>query len=377
MIKLLEKYGFFPRMVVWELTLRCNLRCRHCGSRAGEAREDELTLPEALSLCHDLAALKCKHVTLGGGEPTLRRDWPLIARTLTDLGITVGMISNGVAWTDDLARAAKAAGLESAAFSVDGLEETHDYVRHSKGHFHRVLEAIACAKRAKLPVSAVTTISRRVIPELPALRALLAEHGVTRWQVQLATPTGNLVDNPDLHLEPEDVLVVVPLIAAMCRDGKLPKLYPGHDIGYYGEPEERLRDPNHPIPYWVGCSAGCSILGIESNGNIKGCLSLPSAMNGVDRFVEGNVRDTPLRTIWERKGAFAYNREFTVELLGGACRECEYAEICRGGCTWMTQAHAGPVRDNEFCYLRQLREREAREAGAAPVGPRVRLPLAD
>jgi radical SAM protein with 4Fe4S-binding SPASM domain len=368
MLKLLEKLGYAPRVVVWELTLRCNLRCRHCGSRAGEARDDELGTDEALAVCRELAAMKCKHVTLSGGEPTLRPDWPLLARTLADLGVTVGMISNGVGWTDELARTAKAAGLESVAFSVDGLEATHDHVRHAKGHFRRALGAIACVRRAGLPVSAVTTISKPVIAELAALRGVLAEHGVRRWQVQLATPTGNLVEHPELVLDPEDVLVVVPLVVSMCRDGQLPKLYPGHDIGYYGEPEERLRDPNHPIPYWMGCTAGLSVLGLESNGNVKGCLSLPSAMNGVDRFVEGNVRDGGLRAIWERDGAFAYNRRFTVEDLGGACRACEYAEICRGGCTWMTFASAG-VRDNAYCYLRQLR---ARDAGGAA---HVRLPV--
>ncbi len=41
----------FPFIVGWELTLRCNLRCKHCGSSAGAERLDELTLDEALALC--------------------------------------------------------------------------------------------------------------------------------------------------------------------------------------------------------------------------------------------------------------------------------------------------------------------------------------
>src|SRR5688572_13137918 len=57
-----------PIYVVWELTLRCDLACRHCGSRAGPARPDELGLPEALDLVRQLAALGVKEVTLIGGE---------------------------------------------------------------------------------------------------------------------------------------------------------------------------------------------------------------------------------------------------------------------------------------------------------------------
>jgi radical SAM protein with 4Fe4S-binding SPASM domain len=369
MIKLLEKYGFFPYVAVWELTLQCNLNCRHCGSRAGKPRADELTLAEARQLCRDLAALKCRQVTLSGGEPTLRRDWPLIAETPVELGVKVGMISNGLVWSDALSRTAKTVGLETVAFSVDGLEATHDHIRRSAGHFRKVMGAVESCTRAGLPVGAVTTINKRNLPELEALREELRLHGVKRWQVQLGTPTGNLADHPEMVLDPASMLTLVPLIAAMRRDGRRPKVYPGHDIGYYGEPEEDLRDPASPIPYWTGCSAGCHVVGIESNGNIKGCLSLPSAQNGVDAFVEGNIRDKPLAEIWRAEGAFAYNRAFQPEQLGGFCRSCDYAEICRGGCTWMSYAHKGWVRDNAFCYWRQTQEQAGEPRRHLPVMP--------
>jgi radical SAM protein with 4Fe4S-binding SPASM domain len=373
MIKLLRKYGFYPRVAVWELTLRCNLNCRHCGSKAGKARDDELSLPEALRLAEQLAELKCRYMTLSGGEPLLRRDWPLIAEKLIDLGVTTGLISNGVKWTSEIAVTAKTVGLESVAFSVDGFQEAHEYQRRVKGQWAKVLKAIDIGVARGLRVSVVTTINNRNLHELEPLRELLREHGVRRWQVQFATPTGNMAQNLSLVMDPKDVLYAVPLIARMCRDNQLPKVYPGHDVGYFGEPEESLRDPKATIPFWTGCSAGCSVIGIESNGNIKGCLSLPSIMNEEDAFIEGNIRNASLREIWYRKGAFKYNREFTLDQLGGFCRTCDYAEICRGGCTWSCYAEKGFVRDNPYCYWRQLKEKEAAEqAGAAePVRLRV------
>lgn len=353
MIKLLRRYGFKPRVAVWELTLRCNMCCRHCGSRAGKARHDELSPVEALELCEALASMGCQYLTLSGGEPTLREDWPKIARRLVERNVTVGMISNGLAWSDELTKTAVSAGLESVAFSLDGFETSHEHLRRVPGHFRKVLESVESCRRGGLRVSIVTTVTRDNLPELESFRSFLGQLGVRRWQVQIATATGNMAEHRELVIDPEDMLTLVPLVAKMRRDGRLPKVFPGHDIGYYGEPEEDLREPGAAIPFWTGCSAGCSVIGIESNGNIKGCLSLPSSMEGVDLFVEGNVRDTSLQEIWDRPGAFAYNREFTLDNLAGFCRSCDYGDICRGGCTWTNFAQTGMKRDNPYCYWRQ------------------------
>jgi radical SAM protein with 4Fe4S-binding SPASM domain len=359
MIKLHEKLGYYPRIAVWELTLKCNLNCRHCGSRAGKARDDELTLPEARRLCGELAELGCEHITLSGGEPLLRKDWALIAETLVDLGVQTAMITNGSAWTREVAAAVRAIGLESIGFSLDGFQEAHDYQRRVPGHWERVVRAIDNAVETGLTVTVVTTVNNRDLGELEALREFLCQHGVVRWQLQFATPTGNMAENRSLVMEPKELLVAVPRIAGMCRDDRMPKVYPGHNVGYFGEPEEWLRDQKAVVPFWTGCLAGLTVIGIESNGNVKGCLSLPSELNGVDAFVEGNVRQTPLREIWCRPGAFAYCRQFTVDSLGGFCRTCDYNDICRGGCTWACFAERGFVRDNAYCYWRQLHEESA------------------
>ena len=72
---MVDKNNWKPRSVVWELTLACNLRCGHCGSRAGRKLPDELGTAECLDLVGQLEALGCELITLSGGEPTLRADW--------------------------------------------------------------------------------------------------------------------------------------------------------------------------------------------------------------------------------------------------------------------------------------------------------------
>ena len=49
--------NYLPRRGVFEATLRCNLRCNHCGSRAGRARPDELSTAECADLFTQLAEL--------------------------------------------------------------------------------------------------------------------------------------------------------------------------------------------------------------------------------------------------------------------------------------------------------------------------------
>jgi MoaA/NifB/PqqE/SkfB family radical SAM enzyme len=73
---------------VWELTLKCDLACGHCGSRAGKPRDRELETAEALDLVEQLADMGAREVTLIGGEAYLRDDWHLIARAIAYSGLT-------------------------------------------------------------------------------------------------------------------------------------------------------------------------------------------------------------------------------------------------------------------------------------------------
>ena len=124
MLDILKQVGFAPRACVWELTLSCNLRCKHCGSFAGSRRDDEMSLEENLGVADQLAALGCRRVTLSGGEPTLNPDWDRIGKRLADHCIKVNLISNGWHWNASHVERAKAAGFCGAASSTDSSAST-------------------------------------------------------------------------------------------------------------------------------------------------------------------------------------------------------------------------------------------------------------
>lgn len=354
MLDILKQVGFSPRACVWELTLACNLRCKHCGSFAGNKRDDEMTLEENLKVADDLAALGCRRVTLSGGEPTLHAHWDVIGKRLADHGVKVNLISNGWHWTAAHVERAKAAGFVGAAFSLDGFETEHDRFRQP-GSFARVLAAIDACVAGGLPVAVNTTVNKLNQHILRKLRDFVAERGAFSMQVQLATPSGNMGLHRDLVIDPADLVWLVPELADLCKQNTRKFFTVGaDDIGYYGRPEQGLRADGGEIPFWIGCRAGCQVVGIESSGNVKGCLSLPSSMHDENKFIEGNLREKSLSEIWNSPTGFAYNRVSSDAKLTGFCRVCRYREFCRGGCTWTVhcQAVAGE-QGNPFCFYFQ------------------------
>jgi radical SAM protein with 4Fe4S-binding SPASM domain len=353
MIEVLQQYGYYPRACVWELTLRCNLRCKHCGSSAGASREQELTEEECLALADELVDLGCRRITLGGGEPTLHPAWDRIAFHLQELGAQVNMISNGFHWTEREIERALKAKMANVAFSLDGFEAAHDALR-TKDSFRRVVAAIELNRKRGLATAVNTTINHLNREKLGEFRQFLAELGVFSWQLQFATPSGNLKHHPELVVKPEELLVLIPQIAEMRRDTEQkPDIHPGDDVGYYGKYEQALRGPHGELPFWLGCRAGCQVIGIESNGNVKGCLSLPSQKHGENRFVEGNIRCTPLASIWNDPQAFAYNRQYQAKELAGFCAVCRYRDFCRGGCSWTAYSHTQDRFNNPYCFYYQ------------------------
>jgi radical SAM protein with 4Fe4S-binding SPASM domain len=245
---------------------------------------------------------------------------------------------------------ARDAGLVGAAFSLDGLRAEHDALRRP-GSYERVVAAIDRTVSAGFPVAVNTTITRLNYRMFGELRDFLIARGVFAWQLQFATPTGNLADHRDIVIDAADFLWLIPQIARICR-ANTPKFCAraSDDVGYYGRPEQDLRNYDEALPFWVGCRAGCQVIGIESNGDVKGCLSLPSSVNGEQRFIEGNLRTSTLAAIWRRPGAFSYNREWQEADLAGFCGVCRYREFCRGGCTWTKYTEGA---SNPYCFYYQ------------------------
>ncbi|MBT8495321.1 MAG: radical SAM protein [Deltaproteobacteria bacterium] len=339
-----------PILAVWELTLACDLACRHCGSRAGRAREDELSTDECLDVVDQLAELGVFEVALIGGEAYLRDDWCQIIEHIKARGMSPILTTGGRGITAELARAAAKAGLDSASISIDGIGETHDYQRAVKGSYQAALQAMRHFDAAGVGVSANTQINRLSKPELPQILETIIDHNAHSWQLQLTVAMGRAADEPELLLQPFDLLEVFPVIgrlAERCAEADV-LLWPGNNLGYFGPFETTLRGST-PRGHMGHCAAGRSGLGIEADGTIKGCPSLATS-----NWAGGNLREHSLVDIWERSPAFRYTRDRHTEDLWGFCKTCYYAEVCRAGCTWTSESLLGKPGNNPMCHHRAL-----------------------
>lgn len=339
-----------PRHAVWEVTLRCDQACRHCGSRAGVERPDELTTAECLDLVRQLADLGVMEVTLIGGEAYLRPDLLEIVRAIRARGMHCTMTTGGRGLDRALARELASAGLGSASISIDGGEAAHDRLRGSNGSYRAAIAAMTALRDAGVRVTVNTQINRLSLVDLPGVLELLVAQGAEAWQIMLTVAMGRAADEPDVLLQPYDLLELFPLLdalAARCQEVGV-RLYPGNNLGYFGPYESRLRG-TLPRGHGGSCGAGRNTLGIESDGLVKGCPSLPSAAWG-----GGTIRDHALVDLWERASALRYTRDRTVDDLTGFCRTCYYADTCRAGCTWTSSVLFGRPGDNPYCHHRAL-----------------------
>jgi radical SAM protein with 4Fe4S-binding SPASM domain len=360
-----------PLYCVWELTLACDLACRHCGSRAGKARPSELTTEECLDVVRQLAELGVKEVSLIGGEAYLRDDWVEIIAAITTRGMLANLTTGGRGMTEERARAAYAAGLRDASVSLDGLEVSHDRLRGVEGSFRSALDAMRHLADAGIVVNNNTQINRLTMPDLPELLEVLIQHGSHAWQLQLTVPMGRAVDEPDVLLQPYDLLALFPLLPTLKRRADEAGLFiwRGNNLGYFGPYESEIA-AWMPDGHCKGCGAGQTLIGIEADGIVKGCPSLST-----EKWAAGNVKDAPLLDIWERGGPIRYTRDRTVDDLWGFCRGCYYADTCRAGCTWMSDMLLGKPGNNPYCHhraleLRKVGKRERVERmGSAPGKP--------
>lgn len=332
-----------PEFCVWELTLKCNMRCKHCGSRAGKARKNELTVDECLNIAGQLVDLGCKQVTFIGGEVFLYGGWEKISRKLAENDLDVNIITNGFLLGDEQIAQIKHARLVNIGISLDGMEDNHNNIRNVNTSFEKVMEAIDVLNREGVPVAVVTSLIDQNFEDLWPMYDLLVEKGIQLWQLQIVNPMGNMADKKGFLLDPTKVPLVTRFIREKRNEQKL-MIYAGDNIGYFDENELYLRSQPGTMYEWFGCQAGLRVVGIDSIGNVKGCESLYS-----DEFIEGNLRKESLSEIWYKKGNFTYNRAFDISMLTGSCKGCDKGAICRGGCRGACYFITDSKFENPYC----------------------------
>jgi radical SAM protein with 4Fe4S-binding SPASM domain len=243
-------------------------------------------------------------------------------------------------------------GVMGVSVSLDGEKEVHDAIRKtvgrsSKSSYEAAIRAIELSRASTLKTAVITQVHKRNIYDLEKMYHRIVSLGVDLWQVQIAMPLGRLLEvEYEYLIEPEQIAYLTEEIARFIQE-KGVAIAVADNIGYYDRHEPVLRGSlKGQGSFWIGCLAGCRVVGICSNGDVKGCPSHPLS------FVAGNIRKTPFADIWADRGRFAYNTEWKEELLEAECATCAFGNACRGGCKSLAFAVTGNTSFNPFCLSR-------------------------
>ena len=302
-----------PVNVTWEITLRCNLRCVHCLSNAGPVSKEELTTSECRDLVDQLTVLKVFQVNIGGGEPFIREDFLDLLRYSHEKGLVTCVSTNGMLVDNDLARELSSLKMLYLQVSLDGATaEVNDQIR-GKGTYKKILNAMDCLARHRVPFSINTVLTRTNYPQLDTLREMAKEYGA-ELRVSRFRPSGRGKESKDYLGPDKDQLEA---FADWLNE---------YDLVRTGDSFFCLTSENRRIKGLDMCGAAKMTCCISPNGKVYPCAFLQESP-----FLVGSVRENALKDLWDNSLVFSRYRNLDVK----SCLSCFRFETCRGGCPAM------------------------------------------
>jgi radical SAM protein with 4Fe4S-binding SPASM domain len=377
-----------PRLIFWEVTKGCNLRCIHCRATATELMSPaDLPTSKALDIISQIADFGSPILVLSGGEPLYRHDIFQLAHYATSRGLRTALATNGTLVTKDVAEKIKQAGIKRVSISLDGSDaETHDSFRGIPGAFDAAVYGMRNLQALGVSVQINTTIARHNAGQLPAVLELARSLGADALHTFLLVPVGCGVDiAAEQMVAPEEYermlnwfydqsleggielkATCAPHYFRVARQRKAADRIAGrnqvvapapsaHDIGPTdmtmpgstginlkpggGPPVGHSGHPGDMNAMTKGCLAGTGVCFISHEGEVFPCGYLPA--------IAGDLRKQSFAEIWNDSDVFAQLRE--DDNLKGKCGSCEFRHVCMG-CRARAFAATGDfLAEEPFC----------------------------
>lgn len=317
------------QQLFWESTLRCNVQCLHCGSDCvADALQKDMPAEDFLRVIdEEIRPHVDPHklmVIISGGEPTMRKDLDHIGSELHKREFPWGMVTNGVALTEERFRSLRKAGLMSMTVSLDGLEEEHNWMRGSRFAFEGAsrairlavaeLDANAKSGRRNFVCDVVTCVNRRNIHHLTEIRDYLLSLGCRNWRIFGIDPMGRAADNPELIITDDEFQQMLHFIQDERQRGQMHVTYSCE--GFLGDYEGEVRD------HLYQCAAGISVASILIDGSISACTSIRG------KYYQGNIYKDHFWDVWENGFQQYRDREWMHQME--PCKDCKVWRYCEG-----------------------------------------------
>jgi AdoMet-dependent heme synthase len=322
---------FDLRLLFWETTVGCNLRCAHCRASAEPGRSpEEMNTKQALKFVDDIADFANPILVLSGGEPLFRSDILDIAAHATSRGLRVALATNGTLVDRKMAQEIKKAGISRVSISIDGVGSAmHDAFRGVPGAYEAALDGAGFLRREGVGVQFNTTVTKHNIDALPQIVALAEREKAVALHLFLLVPVGcGLEVSEKSQISPEEYEEVLNWFYQKSRETQM-EMRATCAPHYYRIIRQRAREEGRKITpqsdgmaaMTKGCLAGTGICFVSYKGDVYPCGYFPVSA--------GNVQDKSIASIWADSPLFQELRD--TDNLEGKCGGCEYRNVC-GGC---------------------------------------------
>jgi radical SAM enzyme (rSAM/lipoprotein system) len=327
--------------IFWECTLRCNLNCLHCGS---DCKTDSVVSDMPLNdfLCA-LDTLKNQinpnktMIVLTGGETLLRKDLGDCGQAFYERGFPWGLVTNGYELSEKKLQSLLNTGLRAVTVSLDGFEESHNWLRNNKNSFRKAFEAVKILQKYPILVhDVVTVVNQKNFAELAGFKEKLIEIGLKNWRIFTVFPIGRGTENQLLQLSSAQFRQLFEFIRETRKENRI-KLSYGCE-GFLGEFEGDVRDG------FFFCNAGIKVGSVLADGSISAC---PNMRNN---YVQGNIYKDNFAEVWNTKYQIHRNR---LSLRTGECVACNSWRWCEGNGMHLRDEKTGELL---FCHLKKIGE---------------------
>jgi len=346
-------------VVIWNLTRRCNLTCKHCYAIAADRHfPGELSQEQLLTTMDDLRDFGVPVLILSGGEPLLHPDiWTLSERARA-MGFYVALSTNGVPIDASVADRIAAIGYDYVGISLDGIGATHDKFRRRIGAFDASLNAVRLCVERGIKVGLRFTLTQDNEDEFPQLLSLMRREGVQKFYLSHLNygGRGNVHRADDSHFQTtrRALDLLIETAWSDVRAGADREYVTGNNDadGVYLWQWVRRRFPEAAehvrahLTAWGGNASGVHVANIDNLGNVH-----------PDTFwwhhTLGNVKQRPFSAIWQDlSDPLLAGLKQRPRPLHGRCGACVHAAICGGNTRVRAQQLSGdPWAEDPGCYL--------------------------
>lgn len=280
-----------PLLVTFSLTARCPFDCVYCygNYKSRHAQEEEITTEQALQAIEELADMGMSFLQLSGGEPLVRDDIDLIVDKANELGITLGISTNGSLVEEKIKTIKK---IKTICISYDGEEQSNDANR-GKGTYRIIMRAISAAKQAGVNVHTYTTVNKNNLRSIESIIEFSRKFNIyAEFGFPVVRSLKNDQDYQGLDLDIEEFRSAVEKLLHYKKRG-YPILFSAkvmEMILKWPDYSQKIYDSEGNVPFQhIRCYAGRHMVFIDCDGKVYPCIQFIGNFKALD-FREAGIK---------------------------------------------------------------------------------------